>query len=445
MTRTRRARRFLLLAIALTIPLLTSGCAVLQFSSSGGAPLGQVQHGVRICASGPGANQCADKGNINLDATSGLRQLLLGAQIPADVGAPASLVSTAPESVPFSESPGYAAELQRLQPAPAGRKWVGWISPTINYATANSFQQSLFVAARWQLPRKADGSPYSIATLTSTWVVGIRNIAGDAPADRAVACGPSLTQAFKDGAGDNSLVYCLDSQVDVTSASPDYGVVTTGARASGLPGTVATMPFILRNANIEPFVFGTIPVSATTTLPGATVEVTPGTLRPPQNGDGTAFAAVGIPVDARPGTYEVTFTADFGSAFNGVRTGVGTLTVLAPPGGGGGAAGGGGTPARGPARRTFTTTLPKGLSVANARASGVSVLIGSSAAGPALIRLRQGSVRKPAVSLGKRVRLKAPGPVKVTFRSRRLAKGPFRVTISVAGKVVRTTGGRLVR
>jgi hypothetical protein len=443
MTRARRLR-FLLIGGAAAIPLLTSGCAILQFSSSGGAPLGQVKHGVRICASGTGANQCADKGNTGLDATSGLRQLLLGAQIPADAGAPADLVSTPPESVPFTASPAYAAELQRLQPAPPGRKWVGWISPTLNYATANIFQQSLFVASTWQLPRKPDGSPYSEPTLTSTWVVGIRNIAGDAPADRPVACGPSLTQAFKDGAGDNSFVFCLDSQVSVTSESGDFGVVASGARATTQPGGVATLTFVLRNANVEPFVFGTIPVKATTNLPGATIELTPETLRPPENGDGTSFAVVGIPQNARPGTYEVTFTADFGSAFNGVRTGVGTIVVQAAPGGGGGAAGGGGGGGAAAARK-LTTVLPKGLSVTSARSGGVPVLIGSNAAGPAVVRLQQGPLRKPKVSLTKRVRLKAPGPVKVTFKSRKLARGPYRVTVAVGGKVVKRVSGRLVR
>jgi hypothetical protein len=62
------------------------------------------------------------KGNIGLDATTGFRQLLVGAQIPAGVGAPDTLTSAAPGSISFASSPGYAAELQRLQPAPAGRR-----------------------------------------------------------------------------------------------------------------------------------------------------------------------------------------------------------------------------------------------------------------------------------------------------------------------------------
>jgi hypothetical protein len=61
------------------------------------------------------------------------------------------------------------------------------------------------------------------------------------------------------------------------------------------------------------------------------------------------------------------------------------------------------------------------------------------------VRFQQGPRRKPTVSVGKRIRLKVPGPVKVTFRSRKLAKGPYRVTIAVAGKVVKGVSGRLVK
>ena len=62
-----------------------------------------------------------------------------------------------------------------------------------------------------------------------------------------------------------------------------------------------------------------------------------------------------------------------------------------------------------------------------------------------MVRLLQGPAKKPKVSVKKRIRLKAPGPVKVTFRSRKLVKGPYRMTISVSGKVVKTVGGRLAK
>ena len=93
----------------------------------------------------------------------------------------------------------------------------------------------------------------------------------------------------------------------------------------------------------------------------------------------------------------------------------------------------------------MTAVLPKDLPVASAVASGVPVVIGARASRPAIVRLAQGPVRRPRVSVTRRIRLKAPGPVEVTFQSPALVTGPYRVTISVAGKVVRTVGGRLVR
>jgi hypothetical protein len=105
MTRTRRVR-LLLIGCAAAIPLLTSGCAILSFGGYGGT-IGSPHQTVVICASGSTGNYpCREKGNLGVDATSGFRQLLLGAQIPADVGAPSSLVSPAPAAVTFSSSPG---------------------------------------------------------------------------------------------------------------------------------------------------------------------------------------------------------------------------------------------------------------------------------------------------------------------------------------------------
>jgi hypothetical protein len=439
--------RLMLIATAGVVTSLASGCAILSFAGSGGS-VGLPRQSVQICASGQtGSYACRDKGNIGLDASSGFRQLLLGVQIPAGVGAPATLTSQAPASLTFASSPGYAAELQRLQPAPAGRQWVGWISPALNYDAANdSFAgQRLLVTADWQLPHEADGSPYRAGQITSDWVVGVRNVTSAATADRPVVCGSSLTAAVEDV--DDPAVpgyaYCLDSAVSVTSGASDLGVVTSGARATGSPGSLVTMPFILRSGGADR---GITPLStrATSTLPGATLAVTPQVLpQPPKDGDVTALVAVGIPAGAAPGIYDVTFSASqgpFGPGF--VRSGTGRLTVLAVQPAISGSGGRGGT--RKP-RRTFATIVPKALTVSAARRNGVPVLIGSNVAGPAVVRFQQGPRRKPTVSLGTRLRLKAPGPVKATFRSRKLVTGPYRVSVAVSGKVVKTITGILVR
>ncbi|MGE0029206.1 MAG: hypothetical protein AB7O78_09105 [Thermoleophilia bacterium] len=458
----RTVRRVpLALACVAAIAVVTSGCATLKVGSSGGGPFGTASQGVEICASGPaGENKCPALGNSQQAASSGFRQLLVGAQIPDQVGAPTSITTQAPQSLTFTSSPGYAAELQRLSPAFAGRKWVAWISPAINYdATDTSFDaQHIFVRAVWQLLQGPDGSPYSSGTLTTNWTLGWRNVTTNATAARPVNCGDSLTALKADVPDANDghgpgVTFCQDATLDMTNQTEDYGVMTPGGgRATGQPGTLVTMPFVLRSGNIAPPAsapFG-FPVKVTSTLPGATLAVTPEPLTaPPLNGDATALVAVGIPAGAAPGTYTVTATVDLSRYGAGAsRAGTTTLTVLAPPrggstvGGGGGTTGGGG---RKPSKRKLTTILPKGLPVGTALASGVPVLLGSNVAGPALVRFQQGPRRKPIVSVGKRIRLKAPGPVKVTFRSRKLVKGPFRVSIAVSGKVVKSVSGRLVR
>jgi hypothetical protein len=439
--------RLALIATAVVVAGLASGCAVLSFSGSGGV-IGLPRQSVQICASGQtGSYPCRDKGNIGLDASSGFRQLLLGVQIPAGIGAPATLTSQAPASLTFASSPGYAAELQRLQPAPAGRTWVGWVSPALNYDAANdSFEgQRLLVTADWQLPHGADGSPYGAGQITSDWVVGIRNVTSVATAGRPVACGSSLTTALEDvpDPAVPGYTYCLDSAVSITSGASDLGVVTSGARATGAPGSLVTIPFILRSGGADQ---GITPLStrATSTLPGATLAVTPQALpQPPKNGDVIALVAVGIPAGANPGVYDVTFSASQGPYGPGfVRSGTGRLTVIAAQPGTSGLGGPGRTSTR---RRTFATILPRALTVASALKNGIPVLIGSNVAGPAVVRFQQGPRRKPTVSLGKRLRLRAPGPVKATFRSRKLTKGSYRVSIAVSGKVVKTITGILVK
>jgi hypothetical protein len=148
--------------------------------------------------------------------------------------------------------------------------------------------------------------------------------------------------------------------------------------------------------------------------------VTPATIVPlPGVVNTTAQVGIGVPANARPGTYDVTLTA----AVNGqTRTSVGTLRVTAAPG----------AAAGGAARLRLTTILPRGLSAAAARRRGIVVLIGATKAGPARVQLFQGRAKKPKAS--KRVRLRVPGPVKVVLKSAKLRKGPYRVVIRADGR-----------
>lgn len=441
----RRPVRLLALASgAVCVALLGSGCVVFSSASQKVSP-GVLLLTKQVCASG--SSGCASTGFSGLNAGTGIRQILLAIEVPA-----ATAVSPTPTTdVPltFFPSPDYAAELERLRPPGAGRKWVGWISAPFSYSTDPTTPQRIDSAIEVAFPPGPDGAPVASVDSFVDVAAGVRNVTPAGPAGRPVACGDSAETVHADvpdrGDGNGpAATVCRDAQSSVYFRPMDYGVVTSGARASGPAGTVASMPFVLRNSGARPETFGPVTLRATTTLPGATAVPVPGTLSPGENEDASALVAVGIPAGTAAGVYDVTLTATLKGGI--VRTGVGKLTVSAPTAvtgsGGGGGTGTGGTTTT---TRRLTTVLPKGLTVASARADGLPVLLGSTVAGPALVRLQQGPKKRPTVSIGKRVRLTAPGPVKVTFRSRKLSKGPYRVTISVAGKVVKTVSGRLVK
>ena len=172
-------------------------------------------------------------------------------------------------------------------------------------------------------------------------------------------------------------------------------------------------------------------LTATSTLTGAASAVTPQSLDPGADATSQAVVAVGIPADARAGSYDVTLTARL---VNGqTRRGTGRLTVLAGTGGTAGGAGGAGGGAGGPAARLrLTVVLPRGLSLTQARSRGVVVLLGASKAGFARVQLFQGKAKKAKAS--KRVRLRVPGPVRVVLKSARLRKGPYRIVITADGR-----------
>jgi hypothetical protein len=334
------------------------------------------------------------------------------------VTVPSSFTSTGPEALAFSQSPSYAAELQRLEPAQPGTRWHGFISAVTNYATTSG-PQTVTLAFALKLGRGAGGGPFP-GSLESDMRLGGRAVHAAAPGSRPVACGPSLTTLHDEdpSAAVDIYVICSDHSNAATNLIRDLGVLD-GAAGSGPAGGVEIMPFAVRYVG-----FAAPPpdfrLAAATTLPGATVAVTPATLAPENNSTSLAQVAVGIPPGARAGKYDVTLTARL--ANGQMRVGTGTLTVLP-----------GAAVARGPAARLrLTTILPRRLSARVARRKGIVVLIGATRPGVARVQLFQGRGTRPKAT--KRVRLRAPGPVKVVLRSARLRKGRYRVVILADGR-----------
>jgi hypothetical protein len=352
----------------------------------------------------------------------------MGVRVQDEMVLPSSLTSTGPEALAFSQSPSYAAELQRLDPAEPGTRWHGFISAVTNYSTASG-PQSVTLDLRLNLGRGAGGGPFP-SPLEIELNVGMRAVSAAAPGSRAVVCGPSLRALYDEdpSAAVDVWVICADSGNGSTTFIRDLGVLD-GAAGSGPPGGVEVVPFVVR------YVGTSIPaadfrLSASTELAGATVAVTPATLVPPTNSASLAQVAVGIPPGARPGRYAVTLTARL--ANGQVRAGTGTLTV-AP-----GVAVAGGGPA---ARLRLTTILPRRLSAALARRKGIVLLIGATKAGVARVQLFQGRGKTPKAT--KRLRLKVPGPTRVVLKSAKLRAGRYRIVIRADGRTF-VRRGRLV-
>jgi hypothetical protein len=424
----RKAWTRLLAAVAVVGAVaLTSACVVFTPASVTIAQLqtvGDVQLNFTICASGTVAGSCADTGTSGSPAVPGSGQVQVGIQVPAAVGLPASFTSTGPEALLFNDSPTYAAELQRLTPAPAGRKWVGYLSAVTTYSDTTG-PQSAPVSLNLTLGQGQDGSPF-VGPLAATIVLGGRQVIAQSPGTRPVVClSPDITMQFVENPSTPAAT--LDTCSDATSApstpTRDLGILSAGATASGAPANLASVPFTLRYAGTATAT-ANFSLTATTTLPNATVAVTPGALAPGSNSDNQALVAVGIPAGAKAGTYDVTLTARL--ANGQTRTRIGKLTVT---GGGGGTTGGT------TAKLKLTTLLPKRLSVVTARKSGIAVLIGANKAGRARVQLFQGTGkknRKPKA--GKSVRLKVPGPTRVVLKSARLRKGAYKVVIRAGGR-----------
>jgi hypothetical protein len=420
----------LIAAVAVVVGIAVSaGCVVFTPASTTIAQqqtVGSVQLGFTICASGTVAGSCADKGASGSNAVPGTGQVQVGIQVPANVGLPATFTSTGPEALVFSDSPSYAAELQRLAPAPAGQRWAGYLSAVTNYSTNGP--QSAPVTLSLTLGQGADGSPF-VGPLSPTIVLGGRQVIAESPGTRPVTCGgATLADLFVENP--NTPAATLNTCGDATTTAPptttrDLGILSAGATASGAAGSLASIPFTLRYAGTATAT-ANFALAATTSLPNATVAVTPGAFTPSSNSDSQALVAVGIPAGARAGTYDVTLTAKLANGQTRTRTGKLTVT---------GGGGGGGTTGGGTVKLKLTTVLPRGLSVVAARRSGIAVLIGANKGGTARVQLFQGTGKKnkrPKAS--KSVRLRVPGPTRVVLKSAKLRVGPYRVVITAGGR-----------
>lgn len=295
--RPTRWTRWLAAGALAAVTASSSGCVVFNGGVAGQPEIiGDFRVGYTICASG--SPMCEFPGNTNTLATSATGQGLVGFRVPVDVVPAATATSNGPEALAFTQSPSYAAELERLAPAPPGSRWVGYISAAISYSTTGG-PQRINLEIFSKLPQGADGSPFA-SPVAADLRVGARQVTPSAPASRPVSCGPSLTSVFDDDPGTGTAgVICVDDETHFTNHLRDLGILAAGAHASGQAGTLAILPYTLRYAgNAVPG--ADYALTAASTLPGATLAVTPGSLLPAPDSDSQALVAVGIPAGARP-------------------------------------------------------------------------------------------------------------------------------------------------
>jgi hypothetical protein len=417
-----RSTRLLVAAALVGATTLTSGCVgFTKVVAPQTDVIGDLPMSLTVCASGSTGCPPTFSG---VPAIPGDGQVLIGVRLPANASLPSSLTSSGPEALAFTDSPSYAAELQRLDPADPGTRWVGFISAVTTYSNMTG-PQSFPVTLPYALGQGADGAPFP-GHLETEIIVGGRGVTPASPGSRPVVCGTSLKTVFDEDPSPTNDVYAICEDRSIFTGTPvnDLGILA-GASAAGSPGGLAIMGFTVRFAGpASPAGFS---LTATTTLPGATLAVTPGDLIPGDDSTNQTLVAIGVPAGARAGTYDVTLTARLANGQTRTRTG--KLTVLpAPAGPGGGTTGAG-------ARLRLTTVLPRGLSVVAARRSGIAVLIGATKGGTARVQLFQGTGRKnrkPKASRG--VRLRVPGPTRVVLKSTKLKKGAYRVVITAGGR-----------
>jgi hypothetical protein len=416
------------IAIA-AVTLLLSGCVRLLTVSGTQSPLDVVAVTVEVCATGS-APDCP-RGAINLDASTGIGQVMLGFRIPEASDPPAGFESSDPAGVvSFSRSPTFDAELERLSPAGSGRRWAGYLSAPVNF-TAGAGPQRFTATARFTLRQGADGAPFT-TPFGYRVVAGSRVVGPSRPPNRDVACGASALDA---GAADASSV-CVNSPPlaalasDLTVATRDAGVLATGAVATAAPGALAALPFTVAYSGAGGDEAPRLSLSAATTLPGATVSAAPDALIPPANGSSSAIVTVQVPPGAAPGDYEVRLTATAPLVFRFLpiiveaaqapnprsRVGVATIRVPAPAE----------VAAAGDVR---ITAARASVRFRRSRARGFVEIRGRSSAAGRLNVLVQ---RRGAV--GSRGR--TPSVRRSLFRSTRVRAGTFRARIPVAAGFV---------
>jgi hypothetical protein len=312
----RPARYLVLLLTAAAAAVALSGCVVISNTSAvQGGSLGPVTLTVTACADGsPGCSGTSNSGSLYelVGSESVDVQVLLGVRLPDGAVPPDNLVASlgGGGSLSFARSTSYEAELEALEPAPAGERWWGWLSSKGTYSQTS--KQSFTASMNVTLPRPADGGPFP-SPMHWRPVVGGRIAEGTLPPGRAVKCGVDNDDLYTGyNEQDPTIsVHCVDNPTPevtrgfLTASITDFGILGGAVQAS--PGTTLTAAFLAKRSGPAdpPTVFS---LAAQTAVPGGTVSIDRSSISLSGDAAQPVVATIGVPAGTPPGSYPVTLT-----------------------------------------------------------------------------------------------------------------------------------------
>ena len=250
------------------------------------------------------------------------KQLLIGFRVPVGVDAPATLTARIPQ--------GYGSATVRLRRDDGYGAWIQSQPSGIDGETRSFGYVSdvLPIVATDDISVTAKLDTGVVSRFEYQTIVGYRTGNHLGGPDRPVDCTGEQQAVEKKSPERFTDCGSGGTSVGGGDALELRGLEVAGGNAAikADPGETATVPFKLKMSGPE--LDRTVAVSATTTLPGATVKVLGGDV-PFGPGERTRDVTVAVPADAAPGDYEVTLRARVGET---ERTATRTLTVAGKPG-----------------------------------------------------------------------------------------------------------------
>jgi hypothetical protein len=191
-----------------------SGCVVFMSAPTAKRGKKSVTITIKGCASqssGSPTGSCTRQGNSHANATpskSKAQQVLLGFRVPKGSKAPKSFTATTGPipgggKLKFSKSKSYTNQLQKFDPAGAGKVWAGYASQLFVYSTSG--EQNFTAKAAFGLPTGLKGAFKFLAVIGGR--VGFMTTS-------TIHCGKSLTKLSAPKA--KEAIICVDDSASGT-------------------------------------------------------------------------------------------------------------------------------------------------------------------------------------------------------------------------------------